>query len=302
MGQQLKIALLFFLTTQIHLTAQNNKLSTEEITSKNESYILTDVSFINDAVFMGRRDSISAPYIFPSFGYYDKSGFYIDVSASYLTSSSENRVDLFLGSLGYIFDDENWRGGISGTAYFFNEDSYNVKSEIVGDISGFLSYDLKAIQASLFVSTYFNTSSSADIFAGFMLDRTFYSNDNSFVINPSATLYVGSQYFYQEYYSTSRLGNRKGKGQGSGGSEIETVATNIEIEEASKFKVLNIELSLPMQYYFKSYVFSFTPFMALPQSPATITTSDAMIAEDLESAFYFSFGIGYWFGTKRKKP
>ncbi|WP_047414648.1 hypothetical protein [Cellulophaga sp. Hel_I_12] len=302
MKLKFRIVLLFFLITQIHLIAQNNKNSTEEITSKNESYLLTDISFINDAVFMGRLDSIAAPYIFPSIGYYDKSGFYVDVSASYLTNASENRIDLFLGSLGYNFEDKNWRGGISGTTYFFNEDSYNVKSEIIGDISGFLSYDLKVIQASLFVSTYFNNGSSADIFGGFMLDRTFYSKDNSFLINPSAILYAGSQNFYQEYYSTSRLGNRKGKGQASGASEPTTVATNIEVKEASKFKILNLELSLPIQYYYKSYIFSFTPVLALPQTPATITTTDAIIAEDLESVFYFSVGIGYWFTTKKKKP
>lgn len=302
MEQKFRIVLLFFLVTQIQLTAQNNKKSTETITSKNESYILTDASFINDAVFMGRRDSIAAPYLFPSIGYYDKSGFFVDVSASYLTSSSENRVDLFLGSLGYIFEDKNLRGGISGTAYLFNEDSYNVKSEIVADISGFLSYDLKAVQASLFASTYFNRSSTADIFGAFSLDRTFYTNDNSFLINPSATLYAGSQYFYQEYYSTSRLGNRKGKGQGSGSSEPTSVATNIEIAEASKFKILNVELSMPMQYYYKSYIFSFTPVLALPQSPAIITTTDTIITEDLESVFYFSVGVSYWFTTKKKKP
>ena len=127
MELKFRIALLFFWVTQIHLVAQNNKKTTEEITAKNESYLLTDVSFINDAVFMGRRDSISAPYLFPSVGYYDKSGFYVDLSASYLTRTSENRIDLILGSLGYIFEDKNLRGGISGTAYFFNEDSYNVK-------------------------------------------------------------------------------------------------------------------------------------------------------------------------------
>ncbi len=298
MELKFRIALLFFWVTQIHLVAQNNKKTTEEITAKNESYLLTDVSFINDAVFMGRRDSISAPYLFPSVGYYDKSGFYVDLSASYLTRTSENRIDLILGSLGYIFEDKNLRGGISGTAYFFNEDSYNVKSEIVGDLSGFLSYDFDAIQTSIYASTFFNNAESADVFVGIMLDRTFYTNNNTFLINPTATINIGSQYFYQEYYSSSRLGNRKGKGQGA---EANLVATNIEIKEASKFKILSLEFSMPLQYYYKSYVFSFTPVLAVPQSPSTITTTDSIITEDLKNVFYFSVGIGYWFTTKKKK-
>lgn len=295
------IYLFVFFCMPIFLIAQNNKQSFEESSGNTESYILTDISYLNDAVFMGRRDSIGVPYIFPSIGYYDKSGFFVDASASYLVGSEENRVDLFLTSLGYTFSSEKLNGGISGTAYFFNEDSYNAKSSVLGDISGFLSYDFKVLEVSVMASTYFNDGSSTDIFTGLMLDRIFYSNDKSFLINPSVTVYAGSQYFYQEYYSTSRLGNRKikGQGQGSGGSNS-TVSTTVEIQEVSNFKILNVEFSLPLQYYHKQFIFSFTPVLALPQSSATITTEDTVITENLESSFYFSAGISYWFTTKKK--
>ncbi|NAY90773.1 hypothetical protein GTQ34_02480 [Muricauda sp. JGD-17] len=282
--------------------SQNNKKTAEEISSNQKSYILTDISYINDAVFMGRRDSITAPYIFPSIGYYDKSGFFVDASASYLVGSEENRVDLVLASLGYLTQGEKLGGGISVTAYFFNGDSYNVKSEIIADISGFLSYDFEVLEMSVLASTYFNDGSSADIFTGLMLDRIFYSNDKSFLIDPTIAVYAGSQYFYQEYYRTSRLGNRKGQGQSQGtGGMNSTAATMVDIKEASEFNILNVELSLPVQYHHKQFIFSFAPSLALPQSSATITTEDSVITEDLESVFYFSAGISYWFDTKRKQ-
>jgi len=280
--------------------AQNNKTSVKEKSSENKSYVLADVSYINDAVFMGRRDSIAAPYILPSIGYYDKSGFFADASASYLTGSEENRVDLFLISAGYMLNSDKLSGGISGTAYFFNEDSYNVQSETVGNITGILNYDLKAFEVSLSASSYFNRESSADIFVGAMIDRTFYTADNNLLIAPSISVNAGSQYFYQEYYSTSRLGNRKGQGKGSVISEP-TMATTVDIEEASKFNLLNIELSLPIQYYHKQFIFSFTPVLAMPQSSATIITEDATFTEDLETVFYFSAGISYWFYTNKGK-
>ncbi|NHF59641.1 hypothetical protein FK220_009835 [Flavobacteriaceae bacterium TP-CH-4] len=279
--------------------AQNNTNSVKEKANGEASYVLADISYINDAVFMGRRDSVAAPYVFPSIGYYDKSGFYVDASVSYLVGSEENRVDLFLGSVGYITNGEKLSGGISGTAYFFNDASYNVKSEVVADLSGFLSYDLKVLEVSAMVSTYFNNGGSPDIFTGLMLDRIFYSSDKSFLINPSITMYAGSQYFYQEYYSTSRLGNRKGQGRGTMDSEP-AVATTVEIQEASEFNILNVEISLPLQYYHKQFIFSFTPVLALPQTSATITTEDSVISEDLDSTFYFSAGIGYWFNTKKQ--
>ncbi len=293
-----KFLLLFLLPLSI--LAQNNPKSVKEKSSDNISYVLTDISYVNDAVFMGRRDSIAAPYVLPSIGYYDKSGFFADASLSYLTGSEANRVDLFLITAGYLFDSNKWSGGVSGTAYFYNEDSYNVQSEIVGDITGILTYDLKAFEVSLSASSYFNTNSSPDFFGGLMLDRTFYSNGRNFLIDPTIAIYAGSQYFYQEYYSTSRLGNRKGQGKGSGVTEP-SVDTIVEIAEASKFNILNVELSLPLQYYHKSFIFSFTPALAIPQSSATITTEDAILSENLESVFYFSAGISYWFSTKKEK-
>lgn len=292
------LGILFLLFVQINLIAQNNKNSVSGIATSNESFFLTDVSFINDAVFMGRRDSIAAPYIYPSFSYFDKSGFFADASLSYLTNSDENRIDLFLVSAGYLFEKKKFTAGFSGTAYFYNEDSYNVRSETVGDLSGFLSYDLKVAEASVLASTFFNKGNSADIFIGLMLDRTFYNQNQKFMANPSLTVYAGSQYFYQEYYKTSRLGNRKGNGSGAGIS-MPSSAAEVEIIEVSKFQLLNIAVGLPVQYQHKHFIFSFSPVLALPQSSATIVSADTLIKEELESTFYFSAGISYWFHPKK---
>ena len=281
------------------LPAQNNKKTAENLSVNESSYFLADISYMNDAVFMGRRDSIAAPYILPSLSYFDTSGFFADASLSYLIGSEENRVDLFLGSAGYLNVGERLSGGISGTAYFFNGDSYNVKSNVLADITGMLSYDLKALEITLMASTYFSEGDSPDIFAGLMLDHSIYSTDQKFLINPTVSLYAGSQYFYQEYYRTSRLGNRQGQGQGGSGTDPST--TNIAIEDVSRFNILNIELSLPVQYYADHLIFSFSPVFAIPQSSATIITTDAVLEEDLESTFYFSVGISYWFAANPKK-
>lgn len=298
MKSRLILSTLIFIAFQTGMMSQNNKKSIQDKFNNNESYVLTDVSYLNDAVFMGRRDSIAAPYIFPSIGFYDKTGFFADASVSYLTASNENRVDLLLISSGYIFNGSKISGGISGTAYFFNEDSYNVRSEVIGDITGVLSYDLKFLEITLSSSVYFNKEGSADIFAGFMLDRTYYTLDNKLLIDPRISFYAGSQYFYQEYYSSNRLGNRKGKGKGS--IETEPSPTNIvEIKEASEFNFLNWELSIPVQLYHKQFIFSFTPSLSFPQSNATISSEDTIIKEDLKNTFYWSVGVSYWFYTKK---
>ena len=104
--------------------------------------------------------------------------------------------------------------------------------------------------------------------------------------------------FYEAYYQSSRLGNRKDH---NSMGQNQTTQSSITINEATEFNILNIELSLPLQYYYKSFIFSLTPVVAFPQSSATITTEDGVINEDLESAFYATVGISYWFHTKKKK-
>lgn len=267
------------------------------------SYLLLDLSYINDAVFMGRRDSIAAPYILPSIGYYDQTGLFADLTASYLTNAVDQRIDLWYFTGGYLFDSNNWSGGLSGTAYFYDEASYNVQSEVVADITGLISYDFKLLELSVYASSYFNKNSSPDIFLGVLLDRTVYTMDKHLLIAPRFSVFLGSQYFYEEYYITNRLGNRKsssgGQGSGPGGSvDSGTEVTTVQISEASEFNVLNMELSLPVQYRFDSFIFSLTPTWAFPQTPATLTTETATFKEELEQVFYWSVGLSYWFNFK----
>ncbi|MGB5360236.1 MAG: hypothetical protein WBN27_09875, partial [Eudoraea sp.] len=163
---------ILFSITPLVLIAQDPVKTTNDFVNEDFSYFLANVSYINDNVFMGRRDSIAAPYLFPSIGYYNKSGFFADASLSFLTGSEANRVDLILLSAGYNFNSNNFSGGISGTAYFFSDESYNVMSSVLGDLTGTISYDFQVVEATFSLSSYFNDGSSTDIITGLMLDRT----------------------------------------------------------------------------------------------------------------------------------
>ncbi|MCG9970798.1 hypothetical protein [Christiangramia crocea] len=264
------------------------------------SYFLADVSYMSDAIFMGRKDSVRAPYVYSSLGYYDKSGFFGNFSASYLVSSEDERFDLFLLSAGYIYSRNDLSVGLSGTKYFFDDESYNVQSEIEAGITGLLAYDFDILEFTLSASGYFSDNDSPDVAVNFMADRSFFALENNLMITPTFILAAGTQYFYEEYYNSSRLGNRKGSGngQGQGGNNImQSPMTNVSISEASEFNILNIEAKLPLMYFYKSFIFSFTPIISFPQTPASIITDDAVYKEDLESIFYWSAGISYWLKT-----
>ncbi|MEZ4810467.1 MAG: hypothetical protein R2819_08915 [Allomuricauda sp.] len=275
------------------IAQQDKKRTTDE----RRSYVLTDVSFVSDAVFMGRRDSISAPYLLPSIGYYDGSGFYADASLSYLTRSEEGRVDLFLLTAGFRFESKKWEGYFSATKYFYNDKSYAVQSGVTADITGSLGHDFKVFHFSVLASSYFTEEGESDFILGGTVKKLFKTMDGNLHITPSVSLYAGSQNFYQEYYQSNRLGNRKGKGQG--GSDI--AITEIVVEEAKGFNLLSLGLGLSLDLYHKNFIFSLSPAVAFPQNPSTITTMDAVFEEDLETTFYTTVGISYWFYTSKQK-
>ncbi|WP_127140677.1 hypothetical protein [Flagellimonas marinaquae] len=273
---------------------------------KKESYLLMDLSYVSDAVFMGRRDSVAAPYLLPSVSYYDSSGLFADATVSYLVGSEDQRVDLFYVTGGYLLGSDRWNVGVSASAYFYNDASYNVQSETVADVTGLIGYDFKLVELSLYASSYFNKTSSPDFFLGLMVDKTFKAMKDHLLFAPRVSVYAGSQYFYEEYYSTSRLGSRKtgagGQGNGQGGTLDETQTTSVQIAEASEFNILNVELSFPLQYHFERFILSFSPVWALPQTSATLTTETGTFEEDLNNAFYWSVGVSYWFNTKKSPP
>jgi hypothetical protein len=69
----------------------------------NNSYGKGSIEFVNNSVYLGRKDSITTTYLNPFLGYYDKSGFFIFGTASYLFRSGQNRFDVFNLDAGYDF-------------------------------------------------------------------------------------------------------------------------------------------------------------------------------------------------------
>ena len=289
------IVLFIFFSFPFVLFAQNSPNTSSEVSYTKFSYFLADIGFTNDAVFMGRADSITTPYLFPSFTYFNKSGFFASTSLSYLTRIDEGRVDLIWLSAGYLFDKNKFSGGLSATGYVYNNYSYNVQSQMLASIWAYFGYDFKIMSLSLTGSCSFNDNQSVDVFSGVIIDRVFYTLDSNLLINPAISLYAGTQQFYEQYYSSNRMGNGSDRGNSGSSSGQQSPANNVSFNGATEFRVLNIELSLPISYYLKSFIFSFTPYYSFPQNPATIIVGESILQEELSNRFYFYVGVGYWF-------
>lgn len=269
--------------------------SEEQIKTKETSYVSLGLNFMSDAVYLGRKDSITAPYLYPSITYFNKSGLYATGSFSYLTKSNESRIDLFLGIIGYEITTERFRGDLSFTKYFFNTDSYNVISEVNADITASAGYDFDILDLSLSLTSFFNKSSSSDFFLSSEISHNFVTENRDFQISPTIGGFFGSQNFYEQYYINNRFGSQRGKGSGQGSGGATTTTTTVILDESEKFGLMAIEFSIPFWYIAKPFTMSFLPVLVVPQNPATLTVDSTIYEEDLENTFYWMVGIGYKF-------
>lgn len=291
------IFILFVILSGNLLCCQNTSNEIKQIKNKDSSFFSLSINFINDAVFLGRKDSITAPYLYPSITYYNKSGLYATGSFSYLTKSNENRIDMLLGTIGYNITANKFAGDISFTKYFFNTDSYNVISEVESDLTATLGYDFNILDITVSLISFFNKNSNSDIFLSSEISHNFTTKHKDFQFSPTIGAFLGSQNFYEEYYINNRFGSKRstssGSGQGTGGTT--TTTTTVTLQESEKFNLMAIEFSLPIWYIKNPFTVSFLPVYVIPQNPATLTVDSAIYEEDLENTFYWMVGISYKF-------
>jgi len=277
-----KIYLLFLFSTPIFfcsVNAQEVKSETKKEDTQS-SYVKLAVSYLTNAVYNGRKDTEVLPYITPSLGYYDKSGFYISGSLSYLSSSAASRIDLFSLMGGYDFDlSKQVSVGIYATKDFYTGSSTAVRSESKGSLGGNLSYAPGAIVFNAGVNLLF--SSQTDLSFNGSLAHPFYfgEGDNTWSITPTIATNIGTQNYYQSY-----LSNKTKKKTGN---------TAVVQVQKNKFAVLDYELSLPVSYDASKWGIFFTPTYAIPQSPASFTApgGSTFVTEKLENVFYAEFGV-----------
>lgn len=259
---------------------------------KRKSHLKIELSYLNDNVYMGRSDSAKVPYITAGLRYIHKSGLFAELSTSYLTT--EDRPDLVQLSGGYMFSKGNWEGEISANKYFYNADSYNVNAETTADLNLYTAYDFGVIQPSFTGEMKFS-SGATDYVTTFGLEHDFSFFNESLLVEPCVYMNAATQNYYNQYYEKRKYAvNRKGVKKAVG-----TVTANTE--NASKFKILDYELTAPIEFVQHRFTFSFTPTYAIPVNPNQVnitvttntTTRTRMQTETLNNHFYWCAGVSF---------
>ncbi|KAA3622223.1 MAG: hypothetical protein DWP94_08755 [Flavobacterium sp.] len=280
------------------LLAQTESIQQVKDTNKEGSLLQLELEYTSDAIFMGRKDSIAAPYLMPGLSYYHKSGFFANATLSYLLSADQNRIDLVLLGAGYLLDFDDWSAGLMVSKYFYDQESYSVLTEVEAAIAGMINYDMDFVETTLLVSSYLNSSDDPDFFTDLSVGAPFYFNDRNVLVTPTVSVQAGSQNFYEAYYQSSRLGNRKGK---SNPNNTSSASSTIIIENAKNFEFLAIEVSVPIYVTLGKFVLSTSPAYVIPQNPSTITINGEAEDEQLENSFYINLSVGYFIDFRPNK-
>ncbi len=272
------------------LFAQTFKNPIRDSTSRNEtSEFRIGLRYTSDYLFMGRSDSLPAPYLSPSIAYIHKSGFFINTSLSYLTVKEQARIDMFKVSGGYDYSKNNFESGMSLTQYVFSDESFAVQSEMSTYLYAYVGYDFNVVM--VYVDGSLGFSEQTDAFIGAEINHSFYAFKNKLRIIPALYMNAGTQNYYTEYYNnrSSQTGSGKGKGkQPSSGTQVYT-------EEIQKFQVLDYEAELQIIYKLNHIKLFGSATWAFPVNPYTTVSPAGTYTEELKNGFYWSTGIRYTF-------
>jgi len=263
----------------------------DSIPVKRKSHLKIEMGYLSDNVYLGRSVSVKIPYITAGLRYIHRSGLFAGVSANYL--STEGRTDMFQLNGGYMISKGNWDAEISGSKYYYNANSYSVNAETKGEISVYSSYDLGWVSPSLTAGMKF--SEATDYTATLGLEHDFSFLEERLQVEPAVNINAATQNYYNAYfekrkYATTRKGKQKVVG-----------AITANTEDAARFKILDYELTVPVEFTQRRFTIGITPVYAIPVNPnqvnITVTTVNAthnkVYYETLSNRLYCSIDLTF---------
>jgi hypothetical protein len=279
------------------VSAERNSTGPSKDQSKeaSRSYFKASLNYQSDNVYLGRKDTTALPYLIPMISYYHKSGIYLSASASYLNTSTDQRIDVVTLEGGYDFSAGNYDGEVYLSKYFYNSQSTSVTSSISASLAFDNEYDFGFIKTTFTASL--DMGKKSDFLGAFGLEHTFQLVKDRLEITPSIVANGSTLNFYSNYYRNKHFTKRKGQKTITG-----TVSVTGTVEDASAFKILDYEPGMAIKCYAGRWTFNFTPTYALPVNPAVLTihsvystgtVTDRTRTENLENTFFWTLGVTY---------
>jgi hypothetical protein len=302
MKNNLRLAILlgfsFFLFVQVHAEG-------EDSIKVKKSGIVVGIKYLSNNVYLGRIDSANIMYLVPSIGFTHKSGLHIAASLSYQLDAGINKIDAIALEGGYDYKiGEKFSGGLSVEKYFFDMNSISLNSVNDFGVGSSFAYDFDIVSLDASAGLAFNEKT--DVITEVGLSKSF--EIGKFAIEPVVKLFAGTQNYYNSYLKAgkSHLTGNKGKGKGSTAAMEKSgmsstvvaasTAASYTVIEASAYKILDYEFSVPMSYAYHNLKFDIVPTFAIPVNAATILSSTGTLEnEAISNRFILQVGLVYVF-------
>jgi len=191
----------FNLTAILSLIFSYSNCSAQTDSSQKKSYFRLNLNYLSNAVYFGRKDSATVPYLRSSISYFDKSGFYAGTGVSMLVNPDEpKRIDMINIDAGYSFSVKKLDADIYASKIFYSNASFAVGSELKGMIGAYAGYDLGMVNVNVGGDILFSTNT--DYSSSIGISHPFESGEenNKLTITPTAQMISGTQYFNEAYY------------------------------------------------------------------------------------------------------
>ena len=292
------------------------KDSTNSNEKVKDSYFKPKLSFLSNDVYNGRKDdSLTISYLSPSFEYYDQSGFNFYTGISYLTSTSQHRIDLFDFGAGYNFKiNKQWEVELNAEKDFYNDSSRAAQGSTKGFFNMESTYDFDVLQLGGGTEILFAEATQYNANISLAHSFTFGEEDTSFwTITPTAKALYGTQNFIDNV--SKKKVKRKIKNTYANYNAV------IDIQGGSNsFSVLDYEISLPITYESTKWGITFTPTYYMPVNANTTIIKTTLYKlngtilptaqqppltiekEKLSNNFYFDLEVFWKFNAKKQAP
>jgi len=267
------------LSAQQHFTHQTD--DDDDPYETNSTFTL-GMNYLSNNVYLGRKDSVRIPYFSPYISFKAQNGLYAKAQISY-TDVPKKHIDLLTLEGGYQHSFGDLNTGIAFDKFFYSKKSTSVKANITGSINLYGMYSNDYVEP--LITTEMNFGATTDYVLGLAIDHTFFLAEDKLSIIPTVTTFSGTQHYYDQYQIARNPNSKK-------------VKKPKAVIAADKFQTLDYELSLPISYTIKHWVFSLTPVYVLPQNPSQITVyklngTENTVPEKISDSFFLELDIAY---------
>jgi hypothetical protein len=236
-----------------------------------------------------------------------KQGFFVSAIGYFDLNGSKSGTEGLSVTPGYVFtfDAKRYYGGnVSATKYFITKSSPIILSSFNATLDGQLYANPDDIVKFTAGASYrFNKNNSNDIVNTAELSKEIFAlktgadKKGGLKITPTATLYAGTQSFYQTYYTESQVTRSVDVPQKQTPINIlfpnqpkQTIITQTVTQqnqrEVRQYKLLAFSGSLPLTYAINKWQILFTPYLIKPFNQVDYISGTKM------NGLYFLFTTG----------